>query len=154
MSISSKWSYRFTLEQIFKGENMGDKLKGCLKCGFPISMRPNLYSEGGVCGACINAEIKKQINWQERQEWLTNHLQQAKNDSGGGDYKSYDCVVGVSGGKDSHMIVKRLVQNHSVKNPLLITTYDECTRTQAGEHNIKNIAEFFNCDHIVFRYKP
>lgn len=66
----------------------------------------------------------------------------------------YDCVVGVSGGKDSHMIVKRLVENHNVKNPLLITTYDECTRTKAGKHNLNNISEYFDADHIVYRYKP
>lgn len=42
----------------------------------------------------------------------------------------YDCVIGVSGRKDSRIIVKHLMQNHQVGNPLLITPLDESTRTQ------------------------
>ncbi|TLD95776.1 flagellin modification protein PseA [Helicobacter jaachi] len=60
----------------------------------------------------------------------------------------------MSGGKDSHMIVKRLIEHHGVTNPLLVTTYDECTRTQAGAHNLNNIATHFDIDHITYRYKP
>lgn len=128
---------------------MKEKILGCKVCGFPIEYRPNLYSKDGICGACLNLEIKKTINFQERQEWLNKHLAKTQNKN-----SQYDCVIGVSGGKDSHMIVKRLMENHNIKNPLLVTTYDECTHTKAGEHNIKNIAQFFDCDHIIFRYKP
>ena len=67
---------------------------------------------------------------------------------------SYDCAIGVSGGKDSYMIVKRLMQNHGVKNPLLITSLDEFEQTQAGKYNLKHIAEYFDVDHITFRNKP
>lgn len=126
-------------------------LLGCKVCGFPIEYRPNLYAQNGVCGACINAEAKKSIDFGARQQWLSQHLSNAKNAKGGG---RYDCVIGVSGGKDSHMILKRLVQNHNVTNPLLITTYDESTRTQAGKHNLNNISEAFDADHIIYRYKP
>lgn len=134
-------------------------LQGCQKCGFPIEYRPNLYSENGVCGACINAELKKNIDFASRQEWLTAHLEASRQENitngGGAEVNpAYDCVIGVSGGKDSHMILKRLVQNHNIKNPLLVTTYDESTRTQAGDHNLKNIAYHFDVDHIIFRYKP
>ena len=123
------------------------KIKGCKLCGFPIEYRPNLYSDNGVCGACLNINIKKNIDFKSRQKWLTNYLTQAPKGK-------YECVVGVSGGKDSHMIVKRLIENHGVKNLLLITTYDECTRTKAGQHNLDNICKYFNVDHITYRYKP
>lgn len=132
-----------------------ETITGCKICGFPMEYRPNLYVENGICGACINAKAKKHIDFKARQEWLTKHLEQSRQLTGGAvDKNSYDCVIGVSGGKDSHMIVKRLIQNHNVKNPLLITTYDESTRTQAGAHNLNNIAEFFDVDHIIYRYKP
>lgn len=58
----------------------------------------------------------------------------------------------VSGGKDSTVIVSELV-NLGMR-PLLITVSDEFTKTKAGSHNAKNIAERFNLDHIIFRHSP
>lgn len=130
-------------------------ITGCKVCGFPMEYRPNLFVENGVCGACINAESKKSIDFVSRQQWLTTHLKESKQIALNANKQiQYDCVVGVSGGKDSHMILKRLVQNHQVTNPLLVTTYDESTRTQAGTHNLNNISEHFDATHIIFRYKP
>jgi hypothetical protein len=62
-------------------------------------------------------------------------------------------VVAVSGGKDSTVIVHDLVKIYKMK-PLLVTVTDEFTHTRAGAHNVKNIAEQFNCDHIIFRCEP
>lgn len=123
-------------------------MKLCLKCGFLLGSRPGLKDVDGTCQACINSEKKKTINFKERQAWLTDYI---KKNKGSGEY---DCVIAVSGGKDSHMIVKRLMENHGIKNPLLITTLDEFTQTKAGAHNLKNIAEHFDVDHIYYRFKP
>jgi hypothetical protein len=120
----------------------------CVKCGFPEGGRPGVFFVNNVCSACINSEKKKEINFKERQEWLTQFIKENKSDN------EYDCLIAVSGGKDSHMIVKRLMENHGIKNPLLVTTLDEYTQTEAGKHNLKNIAEVFDVDHIYFRYKP
>ena len=38
--------------------------------------------------------------------------------------------------------------------PLLVTVTDEFTSTAAGLHNIKNISERFDLDHIIFRHSP
>ena len=128
--------------------NKLQKSKYCSKCSFPLGCRPGLKEVDGVCSACINSEKKKKINFKERQEWLTKYIKENKGDS------EYDALVAVSGGKDSHMIVKRLINNHGIKNPLLVTTLDEFTQTKAGAHNLKNIADYFDIDHIYFRYKP
>ena len=123
-------------------------IRTCKKCGFPLEARPGAREIDGVCFPCINHERKKEINFKERQEWLTKYIQENKGDS------KYDCMVAVSGGKDSHMIVRRLMENHGVKNPLLVTVLDVFTQTKAGEHNLRNIAEHFDLDHIYFRAKP
>lgn len=123
-------------------------MKTCNKCGFPIDSRPGLTFVDEVCSACINAAKKKDINYKERQEWLTKYIEENKGDG------PYDSVIGVSGGKDSYMIVKRLMQNHGIKNPLLVTVLDEFTQTKANTINLKNIAEYFDVDHMFFRYKP
>lgn len=124
------------------------KIRTCKKCGFILGTRPGLKEVDGVCLACINAEKKKTINFKERQAWLTEYIRKNKT------HPDYNCVVAVSGGKDSHMIVRRLVESHGVKNPLLVTVTDEFTHTRAGQHNVKNIAEHFNFNHIIFRCAP
>lgn len=127
---------------------MMDELRLCSRCGFPLGCRPGLKEVNGVCSACINADKKKKIDFKKRQEWLTEYIKENKGDG------PYDCVIAVSGGKDSHMIVKRLMENHGIKNPLLVTLLDNFTQTKAGAHNLKNVAEYFDVDHIYFRYKP
>ena len=88
------------------------------------------------------------IDFKERQEWLTEYIKNNKTN------KEYDCLIAVSGGKDSHMIVRRLIENHGVKNPLLVTVTDEFTHTKAGIHNINNLVTRYDLDHITFRCKP
>jgi hypothetical protein len=119
----------------------------CRKCGFILGTRPGLKAVDGVCLACINHEKKKEIDFKSRQEWLTQYIA----DNMG---EQYDCVIAVSGGKDSHMIVRRLIENHGVKNPLLVSVTDEFTHTKAGQHNINNLLMRYDLDHITFRCKP
>jgi hypothetical protein len=92
--------------------------------------------------------MKKDIDFEARQGWLTDYIARNKT------HPKYDCLVAVSGGKDSHMIVRRLYENHGVKNALLVSVTDEFTHTEAGKHNINNLVTRFNCDHIVFRCEP
>ncbi len=66
----------------------------------------------------------------------------------------WDAVVGVSGGKDSTAIVRRLIENHGIKNPLIINVTDEFTHTQAGEYNLHHLAEVYNLDTITLRCQP
>lgn len=121
-------------------------MKFCIKCGFILDTRPGLLEKDGVCQACINSEAKKDIDFKSRQDWLTKELSKVKT--------AYDCVVAVSGGKDSHMIVRRLIENHGVKNPLLVSVTDEFTHTQAGAYNISNLVNRYDLDLITFRCKP
>lgn len=101
-----------------------------------------------MCLACINSERKKSIDFAARQEWLTKYIQDRRT------HPDYDCVVAVSGGKDSHTIVRRLIENHGVKNPLLVSVTDEFTHSKAGKHNIDNLVNRYDLDLITFRCKP
>ena len=67
----------------------------CKKCGFILNARPRVLDSDGVCQACRNNEIKASIDWNSRKEWLNTYIKEMSGDS------IYDCVVGVSGGKDS-----------------------------------------------------
>lgn len=123
-------------------------MRFCKKCGFILDTKPGLQEKDGICQSCINEQNKKNINFKERQEWLTQYIKENKTND------KYDCVVAVSGGKDSTAIVKRLMDNHGVKNPLLVTVCDEFTSTKAGTHNRKNLGDYFGVDHLFFRCNP
>ena len=127
-------------------------MRYCNECGFPLGTRPGLMERDGVCGACLNAKRKRNMIasgvFKSRQEWLTKHIAENKT------HPKYDCVVAVSGGKDSHAIVKRLYERHGVKNALLVSVTDEFTHTEAGRLNIDNLVRRYNCDLITFRCEP
>ncbi len=118
----------------------------CLKCGMPDT-RPGSNFKDGVCLACRNYEDRKSINFEEREQLLKEICEKRILENA-----EYDCVCPVSGGKDSTLIVSELVKLGM--RPLLITVMDEFTKTKAGTHNFKNIAERFNLDHLSFRCSP
>ena len=126
-------------------------IKLCKECGFILGTRPNMKSVNGVCLSCANKNRKSKINWQERQAWLTEYLREHTNPEA-----NYDVVVGVSGGKDSCTIVKRLIEKHGVPNNrlLLVHVCDEFTASEAGKHNLDNLVRKYDLDLINFRCAP
>lgn len=122
--------------------------KFCKRCGYPLGRRPHLYEKDGICGACLNDDIKKNIDFKERQRKLDELIASSKSES------EYGGVIAVSGGKDSTMIVKRLIENHGLKNPLLVTCADPFTMTETGKRNLDNIAAHFDLDLITYQYRP
>ena len=124
------------------------KIQKCKKCGFILGTRPGISDIDGVCTPCINNEKKKYINFKERQEWLTKYIKKnITNDE-------YDCLVAVSGGKDSTTIVRKLFENHGVKKILLVHLTDNFTHTETGKRNLDNIINRYNCDLISFKINP
>lgn len=66
----------------------------------------------------------------------------------------WDCIVGVSGGKDSCAIVRRLFENHGVRKALLVHVCDEFTPSDAGIYNLDNLVKTYDVDLINFRCSP
>lgn len=111
-------------------------MKYCKRCLQPDT-RPGIkFDENGVCYACLWEDEKKKINWEERFEELKAIADDAKKEA-----KSrgniYDCVIGVSGGKDSTFQAVYSKEKLGL-NPLLINCApDEIT--DVGQHNIDNL---------------
>lgn len=118
----------------------------CKKCGMPDT-RPGSNFKDSVCLACRNYENRKNIDFEARQKLLKQICKKRIAQKA-----EYDCVCPVSGGKDSTVIVSELVKMGM--RPLLVTVTDEFTASKAGKHNLRNISERFNLDHIVFRHAP
>ncbi len=109
--------------------------------------RPGIsFNEEGICQACINYEQRKDIDWSSRYRELEMLCDKYRRSKG----KGYDCLIAVSGGKDSHF------QTHVMKEkmgmtPLLVSVEDNFPMTEAGISNLKNISEEFGCDIISIK---
>lgn len=123
-----------------------DRMMYCKKCVMPAT-RPGIsFDEEGVCQACRVEEQKNRIAWDDRIEELKKLCDRYRGVYGDG----YDCIIAVSGGKDSHYqtyVMKELMG----MNPLLVTVEDNFPMTKAGVHNLKNISEEFGCDIIALK---
>lgn len=110
--------------------------------------RPGIaFNAEGVCSACQSFENRKNTNYQQRFEELKTLCNKYRGMNGP---NGYDCMIAVSGGKDSHFqvyIIKELMG----MNPLLVTVEDNFPMTNAGMHNIKNISDSFGCDIISMK---
>lgn len=121
-------------------------MKFCTKCIMPDTRPGITFNEKGVCIACQNHERKKAVNWDSRMEELKALCNKYRRTEPG----KYDCIIAVSGGKDSHYQV-HVMKELMGMNPLLITVEDFFTMTEAGKHNVKNISEAFGCNLIAFK---
>ncbi|MBU3540797.1 N-acetyl sugar amidotransferase [Polynucleobacter sp. UB-Tiil-W10] len=120
-------------------------LSYCIRCVMP-STKPDLYiDEQGVCNACRAYESRKNVDWISRKNELTSILEKYRSKDGG-----WDCVVPVSGGKDSTFQVIRVLQLGL--NPLCVTS-STCDLSQIGRENIENLKRL-GVDHMEFSPNP
>ena len=121
-------------------------MKFCTKCIMPDTRPGITFNENGVCIACQNNERKKTTDWSARYKELEMLCDKYRRKQPG----QYDCIIAVSGGKDSHYqvhVMKELMD----MNPLLITVEDFFTMTEVGKHNVQNISDAFGCNMIAFK---
>ena len=109
--------------------------------------RPGIvFDDEGVCIACRAEERKDITDWSRRFAELKNLCNKHRSKRDG----EYDCIIAVSGGKDSHYQTY-LMKEILGMNPLLVSVEDNMPMTDAGKHNIRNISEEFGCDIISLK---
>jgi N-acetyl sugar amidotransferase len=94
--------------------------------------KPDLwFDEVGVCSACQNFQTRADVDWDARRTELIEVVERYRSSSSG-----YDCVVPVSGGKDSTYQTIRVLELGL--NPLCVTaTTDKLS--DIGRRNIENL---------------
>lgn len=111
-------------------------MKYCKKCLQPDT-RPNiLFDENQVCYACKFEEEKKNINWAEREAALKVIAEEAKAKAKETNCP-YDCVIGVSGGKDSTFQAFYAKEKLGLKALLVNGAPDGIT--EIGRKNLDNL---------------
>lgn len=118
----------------------------CTVCFLP-STKPDLsFDKNGVCAACNSYTGRKEIDWSRREIEFSEIIARIRSTSKSG----WDCIVPVSGGKDSTAQVLKVLELGL--NPLCVTS-TTCDLSELGRKNIENIKKL-GVDYMEFSPNP
>ena len=122
-------------------------MKVCKRC-IQVDTRPGIFfDENGICGACLWEDTKRSIDWDSRFKELEDIALEAKSSNRG----NYDCVIGVSGGKDSTK--QALTARDRLDLDCLLVNYEPENISPIGKYNIENL-KHHGFDVITIRPNP
>ena len=120
------------------------KVTYCTKCVYPSSSAvPLTFDENGVCSGCRVFNQTHEIDWKKRRELLEKVVDPYRSTS------NYDCIIPVSGGKDSYFQAHYVIEELKMK-PLLVT-YHGNNFLPEGERNLERMRRSFDADHLIFK---
>jgi N-acetyl sugar amidotransferase len=116
-------------------------IRTCARCLYTEAHPLHLtLDEGWICSGCRVHEEKDQLDWNERFARLREIMEAYRGRSG----RAYDCIVPVSGARDSYFVVN-VVKNRLGLNPQLVS-YNKHYNTDLGIRNLANLRAAFDCD--------
>lgn len=110
-------------------------MKFCNNCIQPDTRPNSIFNEDGICPACQYFTLLKEVDWDERIEILQELISSFPKARD----QYHDCIIGVSGGKDS---VRQALwaRDKLGLNPLLVClSYPPQQVTNRGANNISNL---------------
>ena len=119
----------------------------CKKCVYPVISVNLEIGKDEVCSSCkVYDEFNSltSADWEKRKKKFEIIVEQIKKNN----KSNYDCVIPVSGGKDSYYQTHKIVSEYKLK-PLLVT-YHGNNYLPEGDINRDNMRKVFNADHIVW----
>ena len=121
-------------------------MRYCERCILP-STRPGLeIGADGICSACTaHSERRTEIDWPARGREFSQLVREVRELG-----RPYDCVIPVSGGKDSTWQTVTCLEHNL--HPLAVT-WKTPARTELGARNLDNLVGF-GVDHIDFQINP
>ncbi|MDY3249670.1 MAG: hypothetical protein SOX32_04900 [Candidatus Choladocola sp.] len=127
-------------------------MRYCRKCGLPENYPGICISEKDTCNYCDFFESVREV-WEDREgrkRIFEREIEQAKKKAqeAGADY---DCIVGLSGGKDSIYVVYELQKRYGMR--VLTFTFDNGFTTEFGRRNVEVALGKLNADHLTVRMR-
>lgn len=119
-------------------ENRIKKMKRCVKCLLPESFPGIYYDKNGVCSICNDYTKNSVAGKKELQKLL---IKSNKKDT------NYDCIVPLSGGRDSCYLLHYLVKELHLKP--IAYTYDWGMVTDLARRNIQRMCSELEVEHIL-----
>jgi len=122
-------------------------MKFCNRCLYPDTKPELQFNDQGICSACTNYEWKQTVNWNEKKSELKQILEKYRSKDG----KNYDCIIPVSGGKDSTYQTYVIKEEFGL-NPLVVN-FHPLDQTVIGRKNLENL-KILGVDCIEFTANP
>jgi N-acetyl sugar amidotransferase len=118
----------------------------CKRCVMPDT-KPDIHLDDEcICNACRSYEQRNEVDWSARQTELLKILEKYRRPAG----SNWDCIIPVSGGKDSTYQVVRMLQLGL--NPLCVTS-TTCDLSSLGRTNIENL-KHLGVDYVEMSPNP
>lgn len=112
-------------------------MKYCTHCLQPDT-RPNIFfNDSGICPACQYFEKLTEVDWDERYLILKDLLSKYPRSKD----QYFDCIIGVSGGKDSTRQALWVRDKLGLRPLLVCLSYPPQQVTERGVDNISNLIE-------------
>ena len=120
-------------------------MKYCIRCLQPDTRPNTAFHDNGLCPACHYIDKLEDVDWEERYEILLELIKKFPRRPG----NFHDCIIGVSGGKDSTRQAI-WVRDKLGLNPLLVClSYPPEQVTDRGVDNLSNLIELGFDVHVV-----
>jgi len=126
----------------------GAVMKYCVRCVMPDTKKGITFNKNGVCSACLQNEQKQFIDWQARAKELEQLCEKVRGSNGNG----YDCIIPVSGGKDS--FYQTWIMKHVYRMNVLCVIVVPHLQTKEGISNLNSMVTNLNVDLIKVSLKP
>src|SRR5688572_18551814 len=119
----------------------------CARCVYSSATVNLEIDDEGVCSSCRVAQRFEALSadfWDERRRMFERLLEETNRNN----RSNYDCLIPVSGGKDSYYQTHIVVKEYGLK-PLLVT-YHGNNYLPEGDYNRDRMRHAFDADHVVF----
>jgi N-acetyl sugar amidotransferase len=124
-----------------------NEMKYCQRCVYPMATVNLHVDEDGVCSSCHTFDRFNALSnefWAKRKRKFEQIIADYVKDNS----SNYDCLIPVSGGKDSYYQAHIIAAEHGLK-PLLMT-YHGNNYLPEGDYNRDRMRHVFDADHLVW----
>jgi len=118
------------------------EIRYCARCCLPETMEGMELDEIGICIPCRSSEQKMHIDWDQKRSNLDSLVDSYRSEN------YYDCILPMSGGKDSTYQAYLLDKVIGV-TPLAVT-HGQNWASLEGRYNLENCLQKFDLDHLIF----
>ena len=122
--------------------NEGNLMQRCRSCIMPYIPKIVTLNENGVCNHCQSYEPMHLKGERKLIDLLSSHRNKRN---------EYDCIVTVSGGRDSAYTLLKLVKDYGLK--VLAINYENPFVDETAWNNIQNMVKKLNVTLIQFKLK-
>lgn len=124
-------------------------MRYCVRCLYPENHPLNLtFDNEGICSGCRIHEEKDALDWHDREQKLKKILGAYR----GRGKSRYDCIVPVSGARDTYFILDQVQRVYGM-NPLVVG-FNRQYNTHRGIRNLSYLRHIFDRDFMQSIVSP